>query len=92
MRIYFSKPFTKRCFGKLGCLLTGLLITVSAHSHNVNGSPVPIKGSVPVSYYEGFMVAVALMYGIYLIIRARRRKHNSKFHSKAYPTHSKKTL
>ena len=37
---------------------------------------VSVKGGVPVNYYQAVMISVALVYGIYLIIRAKRRKRN----------------
>lgn len=37
---------------------------------------VSVKGSVPVNYYEAFMISIAVIYGIYLFVRAKRRKRN----------------
>ena len=57
---------------------------VGIYANNVNGSSVPMRGSVPINYYQMFMIGVALIYGIYLLIRARRRKRNGKFRSKGF--------
>lgn len=41
-------------------------------------SSVSVKNSVPVNYYQAFMILLAVIYGVYLIVRAKRRKRNSK--------------
>ncbi len=58
--------------------LASLIICMNASGNDGKQPSVAVKGSVPVTYYEGFMVAIALIYGVYLIIRAKRRKRNSR--------------
>jgi len=54
-----------------------MTIQPSAVANDGKLPPVGIKGSAPVNYYQAFMITVAVAYGIYLIVRARRRKRNS---------------
>jgi hypothetical protein len=58
--------------------LAGMMLCVNASANDGKPSAAAVKGSVPVNYYEAFMIAVAVIYGIYLIIRAKRRKRNGK--------------
>lgn len=59
-------------------ILCGLLGLVAASANDGGAASIPVKGGVPINYYEGFMLSIAAGYGIYLVIRARRRKRNSK--------------
>lgn len=59
-------------------ILCGLLGLVAASANDGGAASIPVKGGVPINYYEGFMLSIAAAYGIYLLIRARRRKRNSK--------------
>lgn len=59
--------------------LTGLILFASATANDGKPSSVAVKGSVPLNYYQAFMVGIAVIYGVYLIVRAKRRNRKNKF-------------
>jgi len=71
---FLNKAILKSTSG-LACIL----VCASAIA-NDGRDPVTadVKQSVPVMYYQAFMIGLAVSYGIYLIVRAKRRKRNSK--------------
>jgi hypothetical protein len=73
------KSFLIKALFRTTLFLSALVavITVLANDGK-RPSSVAVKGSVPVNYYQAFMISVAVAYGIYLIVRARRRKRNGK--------------
>lgn len=55
-----------------------IMFAVTNANDGKQPSSVAVKGSAPVNYYQAFMIGVAVVYGICLIVRAKRRKRNSK--------------
>lgn len=54
------------------CLLLGNL---ECHAHDIDQrNPIPAKNKAPINYYQALMISVAGCYGIYLVVRARRKK------------------
>jgi hypothetical protein len=78
MKTYFKSFFIKALF-KTALCLSGLMMYISTIANDGRQpSSVAAKVSAPVNYYQAFMLSIAVSYGIYLIVRARRRKRNSK--------------
>lgn len=74
-----AKSFYMEAIFKTLLVLIGLLIHASLFANDgKQPTSATVKGSVPVNYYQAFMISVAVLYGIYLFLRARRRKRNSK--------------
>lgn len=76
MKTIFSLiAFLSRQKPRLIFLLPVLLIIVSSlHAHDGKINPIPVKKNVPVNYYQAFMISIAGAYGIYLLLRARKRR------------------
>ncbi len=59
----------------LACSLIGILMFLQeSNANDLNKDPIPAKSTVPINYYQGFMICLAGCYGIYLFVRARRKK------------------
>lgn len=61
-------------------LLTAVIIifiTVTVSAHDVKGA-VPERPLAPVTYYQWFMITLAVAYTLYLAVRAQKRKLKSK--------------
>lgn len=65
----------RRCVINLFCMLISI---AGVANDGKQPATVSVKGSVPISYYQAFMISLAVVYGIYLIVRAKRRKRNSR--------------
>jgi hypothetical protein len=48
------------------------------HAHSGKSASATIKAGPPINYYQNFMLCVAGVYGIYLFVRARRKKKERK--------------
>jgi uncharacterized OsmC-like protein len=52
-----------------------LLVILECRAHDINvKNPIPAKGNAPINYYQALMISVAGCYGIYLVIRAKKKK------------------
>lgn len=78
MKLFSSGFSRKAMYYRAIVLVAAVLALIPALANDGGATSIPVKGSVPVNYYEGFMITVAVAYGIYLIVRARRRRRNSK--------------
>ena len=70
---YYMKAKLKACL-----TLAALMIFISLLAKDAKQPATTIKAAVPVFYYQTFMLGVAVLYAIYLYVRAKRRKRNSK--------------
>ncbi len=72
-------------YKKVGFLLIGVANTLNCLAHD-GANHVPVKNNAPINYYQSFMIGVAIAYGLYLLIRARRRKRSSQYNNNTAPT------
>ncbi|HEX6916017.1 MAG TPA: hypothetical protein VF145_12300, partial [Chitinophagaceae bacterium] len=57
--------------------MTSLAISTACIANDGKPASVPAKAAVPLTYYEGFMITVAVVYGICLLVRSYRRKRSN---------------
>jgi hypothetical protein len=78
MKTDFKSFFSKALFRTALCLSGLMMYMATIANDGKQPSSAAVKGSVPVDYYQAFMLGLAVSYSIYLVVRAKRRKRNSK--------------